>query len=201
MAHNSNSKFTVSYLDSLSLLESNAAVLYTALADRVKLDSAKSTLLEAAGDSQKNSLLLKGAGEKLAKPREKPNGCAKIEEVFNLTYTIYKDIIAKDEISIEELLAMVEKLSLLEKVLSDKYLFVQSKTQKLKVRHLNPLQEVSLDNLGSLFARMMNDCEKHRKLLDNIKEFVEKTLSPEEPAELASCVAPVSLEPPEKQVA
>ncbi len=198
MADSGNLKFTSSHLDCLSLLEGNTAVLYTALADRVTLFSAKSILLEAAADSQKHSMLLRDAGEKLAKTNAKSKGYGKIDEVFNVTYKIYKEIIAKEEISPEETLALAEKLSILEKILGEKYLFMQERTQKLKEKQLNPLQKVSLDNLGSLFARLINDGVHHRELLRTVMGLVEKTLQKEDDIELASFVATDSLAPSQK---
>jgi rubrerythrin len=79
MAKNNYSKFTASYLDCLSMLESNTAVLYTALADKVNLPQVKSVLLGAANDSQKHSVQLKGAVENLARTKAKPCGDGKLK--------------------------------------------------------------------------------------------------------------------------
>jgi hypothetical protein len=67
MAKNNYSKFTASYLDCLSMLESNTAVLYTALADKVNLPQVKSVLLGAANDSQKALCAAEGRGRESGK--------------------------------------------------------------------------------------------------------------------------------------
>ncbi len=171
---NENSKYTESYLDCLSMLESNTGVLYTALAERATLPSAKAILLDVAFDSQKHAHLLREVCEKLAKSKYKPSDSAKIEEVFNITYAIFRDIIAKEELTPDELISLSEKLDVLEKTLGEKYAYVQSKTQKLSEKKLNPLHNVSLDNFGSLFARMINDTIRHRELLGSIKVLIEQ---------------------------
>jgi hypothetical protein len=173
------------------MLESNTAVLYTALADRVTLPTAKSVLLEVAADSQKHSLLLRSTGEKLAKSKSKPGGSEKISEVFNVTYAIYRDIIAQEQVNPEELLAIAEKLLLLEQILGEKYAFVWSKTQKLTEKQLNPLQKVSLDNLGSLFVRLIHEGQHHGELLGAIMTIIEQNASVKADLPmLAKCAAP-----------
>jgi len=174
MTNNEISEHTKSYLDCLSMLESNTGVLYRALAERTTLPSIKAILLDVAADSQKHAYLLREVREKLTKSQEKPSDGAKIEEVFNITYEIFREIIAKEELASDELLNLSGKLDVLEKTLGEKYEYVQLKTQKLADKKLNPLHNVSLDNFGSLFARMINDGERHRELLENIKGIVEQ---------------------------
>ena len=194
MAKNNYSKFTASYLDCLSMLESNTAVLYTALADKVNLPQVKSVLLGAANDSQKHSMQLKGVVENLARTKAKPRGDGKLEGVFNVTYTIYKEIIDEEEITQEDLLAIAEKLAVLEKILGEKYVFVQSKTSQFPEKESDPFHSENLDYLGSMFARMIDDGEQHQKLLGTVKELVEqKAQQHADSTELASCVASASL--------
>ena len=186
MSNNENSKYTESYLDCLSMLESNTGVLYRAMAERANLSSAKALLLDIAVDSQKHAYLLKEVCEKLSKSKGKPSDSGKIEEVFNITYEIFREIIAKEELAPDELVCLSGKLDVLEKTLGEKYAYVQLKTQKLTERKLNPLHNVSLDNFGSLFARMINDCERHRELLRNIKGIVEQNFIEVRPPMLVS---------------
>ena len=194
MVKNIYSKFTASYLDCLSMLESNTAVLYTALADKVNMPQVKSVLLGAANDSQKHSMQLKGAVENLARTKAKPRGDGKLDGVFNVTYSIYKEIIDEEEITQEDLLALAEKLAVLEKILAEKYVFVQSKTSQFPEKESDPFRGEDLDYLGSMFARIIDDGEQHQKLLGDVKEFVEqKAKKSADSIELASCVASASL--------
>jgi rubrerythrin len=160
MTKNCDPKYETSYLHDLSIVESNYSVLYTALADRVNLHPAKSLLLSIASDHNKHAVILKGIDEGVAKTKVKPQDNEKeFAEVFGLAYDIYKDVIKKEEIPEEELPALVEKLSILESALREKYLSVQSK-------------RANLDNL-SMFEKAISDGERHLKLLGTIKTGIE----------------------------
>jgi hypothetical protein len=158
------------------MLENNTSVLYMALADRVKLSSsAKALLLSIASDSQKHSKTLKGVGENVGKSKTKHKRSAKkLDDVFPLTYSIYKEIIKKEEITEEELPALAEKLAFLESILRAKYVFVQSQTMKLVAKEKSKLH--SLDILRNIFTEIISDKERHQQLLGTVKELTEQKM-------------------------
>jgi rubrerythrin len=77
MIKNNNPKTLASFIDCLSLLESKTSLLYTHLANAVDVPLVKSFLLQIATDSQKHAIVLKGIGESIAKPENKPKECEK----------------------------------------------------------------------------------------------------------------------------
>jgi rubrerythrin len=72
-------------------------VLYTAIANRVELESAKKIFLNIADGTQKHSALLKDIYEAVAKPKRKTKSKAKkLDEVFDVSYSIYKESVYLD---------------------------------------------------------------------------------------------------------
>jgi hypothetical protein len=177
MAKSSNQYFSSSCLDILSMAEGNVSVLYTALAGRVEIPAAKSLFMSFAKDNHKHSVLLKNACKQLSKTQTLPQGNEKLEDVFRVTYTIYKEIITKEEaeqqLVPEELLALAQKLLVFEKMLCEKYVLAQTKTLKFLGRENFVQQHFSLDNYGSLFARLIDDSEQHQKHLHTVKSLIE----------------------------
>ena len=160
------------YFDCLSLLEGNTCVLYRALADRAKNPKAKTLLLTLAADSQKHANQLKTVAAQLgqAKAKAKPGDTQTLEAVFKVTFAIFKDIIAQEETTPQELSALAAKLSLLEETLAEKYLFVQAKTAPLLKRDSNFLG-LSLDGFGSMFEGLISDGKLHLKQLGMLAGF------------------------------
>ncbi len=159
-------------MEILSLLESNTSVLYTALADRTPLPSAKALLLEVASDSQNRSTILRSTSQRLQENKLTLKSNPNVEEVFTVTYNIYKSLIAKDQITPEAFLAFVEKLDVLEKTLAEKYAFLQLHAFRYRQKTPTKLLRVSLEQLESLLTQMLAEGENHRKLLGSIKEQI-----------------------------
>jgi hypothetical protein len=159
------------------MAEGNVSILYTALAGRVALPAAKSLFLSFAKDNHKHAVLLRNACKQLSKTQTLPHGNEKLEDVFKVTYTIYKEIIVKEEaeqqLFPEELLALSQKLLVFEKMLCEKYTIAQTKTLKFLGRENFVQQHFSLDNYGSLFARLIDDSEQHQKHLHTVKSLIE----------------------------
>jgi len=160
------------------MVESNVSVLYTALSERVTHSSTKSLFLSIARDSYKHSMILKDACELLSQRNAKKCINDKLDDVFNVSYVIYKELIAKEEaeqhLAPEELLAIAEKLLLLERTLCEKYSVAQSKTLRVLGKETLVQQHVSLDVFGALFARLIDDSEQHQKILGNVKSILEQ---------------------------
>ncbi len=64
------------------------------------------------------------------------------------------------------------------------YNFVQTKTLQLMVNEINQLYDISLESINKVFETIIRDEERHREILDNIKDIIgdasteeDKTLS------------------------
>lgn len=174
MANSNRPKLAKSYLNCLSMIENNTSVLYTAIADRVELEPAKTIFLSIANDTQKHSALLKDICEAVARPKRKTKSNAKkLDEVFDVSYTIYREIIKKEKITVEELPALVEKLAFLENVLGAKYVFALSKTSKVHPKRTSKQQGLNFDNFPEFFTQIIRGKENHRQLLGTVIELIE----------------------------
>jgi rubrerythrin len=159
----------------LSLLESNASVLYTALADRTDLDGAKASLHEVAADSQKRSMILRNVSQRLEEDNlklESNKSAKEVQEVFAITDLLYQRIIAKDRFNLDMLLSFVDKLDVLEKTLSEKYLGLQLNAKDLRQKAKSTLSRVNLEHIENLLTDLLAEGEIHRNLLEKIKETV-----------------------------
>jgi len=195
--------FSSPCLDCFSMLESNISILYTALAERVTLPFAKSLLENIGNEDVKHSAMLKEASEQLTKQKARQNGKENLENLYNITYLIYRELVVKEEaqeqLKSEEFFAMTGKLILLEKGLRQKYEAAQLKTLKAigEVTFLE--QHRTLNNFGSLFERLIDDCYQHQKILGTIQSLLERKVpeKAEFPA-LLTCmpIEPVTITPP-----
>ena len=191
MARSNSSDLQGSYLQSLSLIESNNSVLYTALADRTTVASVKELLRCIAEDGQKHSAMLKGFNRDLVESEAKPRESEKeLAAVFGVSYDIYKEIIKKEATPAEELPVLAEKLAVLEGVLDKKYRFVQEKLSLLaKTESLQLLNGLTSDKVRRLFERMVADGAEHRRLLGTVQGLVQ--VKPSEPGVGFEVLAPM----------
>jgi hypothetical protein len=174
------------------MVENNNSVLYTAIADRINLPSAKSVLLSIASDHNQHSGILKAASEGFRTPRTSQASEKEFAGVFGIAYDIYKETIKKEEISADELTAIVDRLSILENALADKYIDVQSMTFDAALN-----EQPDLKNLDHAIARMIGDSVHHLELLATVKTLAkvkqeEKTLD----AVVMSCMPSASVSNP-----
>ena len=176
MPKNNDPKDFATYINCLSILENNAFLLYTALADKIDVPLAKSLLLTIASDSQKHSIVLKGVGESIAKPEGKPKDCEKkLGEAWRVIDTFYREIIKKEKITEYELPQLAEKLAVLESILGEEYyMFVQLKTLQLMMKEISQIYNIHLGELKGIFSSIINDEEHHRELLETIKGILER---------------------------
>jgi hypothetical protein len=153
------------------MVENNNSVLYTAIADRTTLPSAKSVLLSIAGDHSQHSSVLKDACDGAVNPRVRQASEKEFAGVFGIAYDIYKETIKKEEISTEELEALTDRLSILENALADKYIDVQTKSASASEKTNNKSEKADLTNLSQVFANMIGDSVHHRELLATVKSL------------------------------
>ena len=176
MPKNNDPKDLASYINCLSILENNASLLYTALADKIEDSLVKSLILTIASDSQKHSISLKGVGESIAKPEGKPKDCEKkLGEAWRVVDTFYREIVNKEKITDSELPQLAEKLAVLESILGEEYyMFVQLKTLQLMMKEISQIYNINLGELKGIFSSIINDEEHHRELLETVKEILDK---------------------------
>jgi len=156
-----------SLLNCLGRIEENTAVVYTALADKLAVGSAKSSFLSIAVDHQKHSVLLKHASFRVAGSNTLPRNDAKsLAGVFQVTYSIYQNVILKDEIAQEELPVFAAKLATLEDLLSEKTVIVQRRFKVTITKSIDLIIRESFADVGNLFTRMVEDNALHRRLLE-----------------------------------
>jgi hypothetical protein len=160
------------------MLESNISVLYTAVADRITDPSIRSLFLKIASDGAKNSGLLKEASRPLTRVKvRRSRADSKLASIFNMSYTIYQNIIAKEEtethLQPEELLAVSGKLILMEEKLCEEHLDAEAKVLKLLGRDAFLKQQTSIGNFGVLFCTLIDDSEQRQKTLRTIKNFID----------------------------
>jgi hypothetical protein len=170
--------FSSPCFDCFSMLESNISVLYSALAERVSLSFAKSLLESIGNEDGKHSLLLKEASEQLARMQARQNGKESLDNLYNITYLIYRELVAKEEaeeqLGTEQFFALTGKLILLEKVLRQKYSEAKSRTLKAIGEETFLDQHRNLNSFGSLFERLIDDCDQHQKILGTIQKLLER---------------------------
>jgi hypothetical protein len=69
-----------------------------------------------------------------------------------------------------------EKLAYMESIMGEEYyVFVQLKTLQLMVNEINQLYHVDLGSVKTIFVNIINDEERHREILEKIKEIVDRT--------------------------
>jgi rubrerythrin len=173
---NNDPKDLASYINCLSMLENNAFLLYTALADKLNEPLVKSLLLTIASDSQKHSIVLKGVGESIAKSEGKPKDCEKkLGEAWHVIDAFYREIVKREKITECELPQLAEKLSVLESILGEEYyMFVQLKTLQLLMKEVSQIYNINLGELKGIFSSIINDEEHHRELLETIKGLLDR---------------------------
>jgi rubrerythrin len=176
MVKKNDPKSLAGFINCLSILENDAFLLYTNLADKVEPPLVKSLLLHIAIDSHKHSIALKGVSDSIGKSEGKPKECEKkVGEAWRVIKTLNREISKKENISGAELSQLSEKLAILESIIGEEYyMFVQLKTLTQMMKEINQIYSVDLSSLRSIFTRIIQDEETHRVLLEKIKGLVER---------------------------
>ena len=174
MTVDSDPKTLASFINCLSLLETNTHLLYKELAEKVEAPLVQSFLLQIAIDSQKHSIALKGVADSIAKPDGNLKDCEKkIGESWRILETLLKDVKGRKKIPSGDFPKLAEKLAVLESVLGEEYyLFVQLKTLELMMKEINQLYNIDLGSVKKIFLNIIRDEETHRELLEKINTLV-----------------------------
>jgi len=158
------------YINCLSILEENTALLYGNLSDRVESPALiKSLLLSISQDSSKHSTLLKGIAESISKPKGKLGDCAKnLGDVWS-TVSNCLDKVTNQGIDTLDFSQFLSVLNDLESSLGEEYyIFVQMKTLQFMVNEINQLYDINLESIKDIFEGIIRDEERHREILDTM---------------------------------
>ena len=169
-----NPKIIAEYLSCLSILEENTALLYSNLSDRVESPALiKSLLLSISQDSSKHSTLLKGIADSISKSKGKLGDCAKnLGEVWS-TVSNCLDKVTNQGIDTLDFSQFLSVLNDLESSLGEEYyIFVQMKTLQFMVNEINQLYDINLESIKDIFESIIRDEERHRELLNTIKDII-----------------------------
>ncbi len=160
----------------LSLLESKTSSLYRTLSDKIELPFVRSITLVIAQDSQKHSTILKGIGESLSKENVKTKDCEKNTGVtWRTIESLQRELSKKEKLSDSDLLAISERLNILESTVGEEYyIFVQLTTLQVLVNEINKNYDVDLGSLKTVFAEIISDEEHHRELIGKAIELIER---------------------------
>ena len=175
MTDNHTPAALASFLQCLSILETETYCLYKALSEKAEVPLVKSLLFGIAVDSQKHAELLKGVVASIAPKHEvDPQDCKKrIGETLGIIAKITQDVASKKKISEHELWHHINELDVLESTAGEEYsVFVQLKTLTSMSQEINRFYNVDLNSIKSIFVSIMNDEEHHREMLESIKKLL-----------------------------
>ena len=169
-----NPKIMAEYINCLSVLEENIALVYGNLSDRVESPALiKSLLLSISQDSSKHATLFKGIADSISKSKVKLENCAKnLGDVWS-TVSNCLDKVTNQGIDTLDFSQFLTVLNDLESSLGEEYyIFVQMKTLQFMVSEINQLYDINLESIKDIFESIIRDEERHRELLDTIKGMI-----------------------------
>ncbi len=157
-----------------SVLEEKVAYAYRSLAERVDDSLVRSLLLYISTDSLKHSIILRAIGEELVE-----NLGVKVEDCENilgevwrkLTMLAMEEIIKEEKVENEELISLANKMASFESFVGEEYLT----TLHLKVSSLIADElEVDLGDLKDILKWIVEDEERHEKIITMLRNIVSK---------------------------
>jgi rubrerythrin len=164
------------FISCLSTLENNSSLLYSGMAEKIDMPLIKALFEEIALDSHKHSLILKGVGETIAKSETKEKECEKkIGGTWRMVDKLQKEIAKMKKISAEDLPELSDKLTFLESIMGEEYyIFVQLKTLHAMMKEINQIYNIDLGSAKNIFMNIINDEERHREILQTVRQMVTK---------------------------
>jgi rubrerythrin len=174
MPEMNDSKSMAIYIGCLSKLEFNTALLYRSLSEKTETPLAKTLLSSIAQDSSKHSTLLKGVGDSIANLKVKTKDCAKNLGQIWLTVDDYLNEVQTKKVNELSIVDLYDKLMAFESSLGEEYfIFVQMQTLQHLTAEINKLYNIDLVDVKSIFESIINDENRHRELLNTLKELAE----------------------------
>lgn len=171
--NNKNQKSLVEFINCLRILESQTYLLYKNLSEKVENTLVKTLLGEIAIDSQKHSEILRGVGESIAHPKGDQKECAKDNKLLQGVIKLQKEIANMKSLTSEDLLSLNGRLQILESQMGEEYyVLVQMKTLIFLTAQINQSYNIDLSNVEHIFASIISDEERHKELLETIKNMV-----------------------------
>jgi hypothetical protein len=165
-------KNLVEFIHCLSIVESQASLLYKNISTKVDHPLIRALLEEVALDSQKHSTLLKGVSESIAHPKADQKECAKHDIVLQKILKLEKEMAKMQKITEEDLVSLNEELQLLEGQMGEEYyVLVQMKTLTFMMKQINQAYNIDLTSAKRIFTTIISDEERHIELLETIKKI------------------------------
>jgi len=165
-------KNLVEFINCLSIVESQASLLYKNISTKVDHPLIRALLEEVALDSQKHSILLKGVSESIARPKADLKECAKHDIVLQKILKLEKEMAKMQKITLEDLVSLNEELQLLEGQMGEEYyVLVQMKTLTFMMNQINQAYNIDLTSAKRIFTIIISDEERHIELLETIKKI------------------------------
>jgi rubrerythrin len=174
MTKMNNPKIVAKYINCLSILEENTALLYQNLSERVEPPLIKSLLFSISEDSSKHSALLKGIAASISGSKQNTKDCAKnLGEVWNMVNSYLNEMNRKERVSKIYFSELLPKLMTLESSLGEEYyIFVQMKTLQLMAKEINQLYNINVNQIRNIFESIIRDEDHHREILATIKDII-----------------------------
>jgi len=165
-------KNLVEFINCLSVVESQASLLYKNISAKVDNPLVRALLDEVELDSQKHSALLKGVSESIAPPKADLKECAKHDVVLQKILELQKETAKMRRITLEDLLSLNEKLQLMESQMGEEYyVLVQMKTLTFMMKQINQDYSIDLTSAKRIFTTIISDEERHTEVLETIKQM------------------------------
>ena len=174
-----NPKMMAQYLDCLSVLEDNTALLYRKLSERADTPIVASLFLSISQDSSKHSSLLKGVARSISNPKQNKRDCArKLKDVWRMVDFCLEELNKEEKAGKISFLELLPKLDALESQLGEEYyIFVQMKTFQFLAKEINVLYKVKLEKVRNIFESIARDEEHHKEVLATIREVIVESAS------------------------
>jgi rubrerythrin len=157
-----------------SVVEEKVADAYKSLAERVEDPMVKSLLLYVSTDSLKHSIILKAMGNGLIENLKlKAEDCENVlgETWRKLTMLAEEEVLKEEKVGSAELSSLVDKMAELESFVGEEYLT----TLHLKIVSLMAEElKVNLGDLKGLLEWIVEDEERHEKILTMLRNMVSK---------------------------
>jgi len=154
------------FLHCASMLEDKVSRLYTELAQKTELPTAKPILVTIADDSHRHSTLLEQMSKQIQEPKVKHDECKTITgEAWNTTEKFAETIKHKHNITDQELTTLAKNLQKLESIIGEEYaLLIHAKALQLLAEDLN------ITRLKTTLKEIGDDEKHHLELIAAVKK-------------------------------
>jgi hypothetical protein len=161
------------FLTCLSGLEQKNAQLFQMLSEKTIMPSAKPLLYEIAQDNQKHAKQLQEICKKIGNPTVQTKQCKqRLSVVCENTETIRRMVKQRKQVTVNELSDFLQILE--SSGGAAQYLLVQAETFLFMSQEITKFYGMDAKEFNQLLQGMVQDIEKHIRLLEQIKTEIEK---------------------------